>query len=326
MPLVVFCRVDDALRHLRLGRPRSRGPAPILPDAGAISIEVVGELPGPSCDTAIYAHFRRHHRADFPALARVHRTTSLRRAANPWRVKRAPRRGLAARLLPGDPCRLADGAPAYACEFSRARYGRLFRGEASHGCGHAQKQTCHGFRLRARAVREGAVRAFEPAPADVSDRAALPSLGLPAGSAGVGDRSYSSPGLRDGLAAAGVTSHAALSSRRKGPDPGWAKALSRERRLVEAVRGQLAGRYDVERVRARDAWHLAHRAARKVLSHTAATMLCVRPRPPPLPFARLLAARRAATSMPRPAHLSFNAISGPLYVLFQLAHRDNSLT
>src|SRR5690349_14257921 len=93
--LVVFCRVDDALRHLNLDKPRSRGPAPILSNAEVVAIEVVGELLGLSCDTAVCSHVRRHHRADFPALARVRRTTFLRQAADLCRVKQALHKELA---------------------------------------------------------------------------------------------------------------------------------------------------------------------------------------------------------------------------------------
>ena len=288
--LHVFCWVDDALRHLRIDAPRSRGPGPILADAEVITIEIVGELLGLACDKAMYAHFRRHHAADFPALALVHRTTFLRQAANLWRVKRALHKELAARLVPDDSCWLADSVPVYACKFSRAKHSRLFRGEASYGYDHAQRQTYYGFRLHTRVSREGVIRAFELGPANLSDRAALPSLDLPVGSTGIGDRNYWSPGLRGDLAEAGITFHAAFHSRKKGPDPDWARALSRERWLIETVQGQLAERYEVKRVRARDVWHLAHRVTRKVLSHTVAIMLCVRSRVPPLQFARLLAA------------------------------------
>jgi hypothetical protein len=290
MLLHVFCRVDDALRHLRLEQPRERGPGPILADAEVITVEIVGELLGLSCDKALYAHFRRHHRADFPALARVHRTTFLRQAANLWKVKQALHKELAARLVPDDACWLVDSVPLYACKFSRAKHSRLFSGQAAYGYDHAQRQTYYGSRLHVRASREGVIRAFELAPADVSDRAALPALDLPLGSQGIGDRNYWSPPLSDELAAAGIRLHAPCSSRSKGPDPARSAAMSQERWLIEAVRGQLAGRYELKRVRARDLWHLCHRVARKVLSHTVAVMLCVRSRVPPLRFARLLAA------------------------------------
>jgi|SRR5215211_1379291 len=290
MMLHVFCWVDDALRHLRLDRPRSRGPAPILADAEVITIEVVGELLGLACDARLFWHFRQHHAADFPALAHIHRTTFLRQAANLWRVKRALHKELAARLIPDDSCWLADSVPVYACRFSRAKYSRLFRGQAAYGYDHAQKQTYYGFRLHTRVSREGVIRAFELAPANVSDRAALPALDLPLGSQGIGDRNYWSPDLRDELASAGIRLYAPFSSRAKDRDKARSTALSRERWLIETVQGQLAERYEVKRVRARDLWHLCHRLIRKVLSHTVAVMLCVRSRVPPLQFSRLLAA------------------------------------
>ena len=40
------------------------------------------------------------------------------------------------------------------------------------------------------------------------------------------------------------------------------------RRLIETVIGQLAERFHIEKVRARDVWHEASRFWRKLLAHT----------------------------------------------------------
>ena len=40
------------------------------------------------------------------------------------------------------------------------------------------------------------------------------------------------------------------------------------RRRIETVIGQLAERFHIERVWARDLWHLTGRMARKILAHT----------------------------------------------------------
>jgi hypothetical protein len=290
MLLHVFCWVDDALRQLHLDQPRSRGPAPILSDAEVIAIELVGEFLGLSCDKTLFEHFRRYHAADFPGLPRVNRTTFARQAANLWRVKQALHKELAARLQPLDQCWMADSVPLYACKFGRAKYSRLFRGEASYGYDHAQRQTYYGFRLHTRISRDGVIRAFEVAPANLSDLAALPELGLPVGSKGIGDRNYWSPELKADLAADGIQFESAFKNRKNDPDPERSTALSKERWLIETVQGQLAERYDIKKVRARDAWHLCHRVTRKVLSHTVALMLCVRSWLPPLQFSKLLAA------------------------------------
>jgi hypothetical protein len=58
---------------------------------------------------------------------------------------------------------------------------------------------------------------------------------------------------------------------------------------VETVHGQLADRYRIKRIWARDLWRLCHRVIRKVLSHTAAILLTVRTGHAPLQFGALAA-------------------------------------
>jgi len=56
-------------------------------------------------------------------------------------------------------------------------------------------------------------------------------------------------------------------------DPDFVNGLKSARRLVETVIGQLSERFNIEKVRARDLWHLTSRMARKILSHTVAEFL-----------------------------------------------------
>lgn len=51
------------------------------------------------------------------------------------------------------------------------------------------------------------------------------------------------------------------------------KHLSKTRRLIETVIGQLTERFQIETVRARDILHLTNRFVRKILSHTIAIFL-----------------------------------------------------
>src|SRR4051794_41486040 len=94
--LHVFCLVDDEMKALGLPRLRRRGPQPALADSEVITIEVVGESWGPDKDRAPLRHSRRYHAAEFPALARAHRTTCVRQAAHLWRLKRLIQGRLAA--------------------------------------------------------------------------------------------------------------------------------------------------------------------------------------------------------------------------------------
>src|SRR5688572_26351781 len=109
--LVVFCTVDDRLQALDLGRLRRRGPAPTFSDSEVITIEIVAEFWGLDTDRAIYRHFRAYHAAEFPGLARIHRTTFARQAADLWAVKRRLQRHLAALLSAGQPVWPADSLP-----------------------------------------------------------------------------------------------------------------------------------------------------------------------------------------------------------------------
>jgi hypothetical protein len=54
-----------------------------LDDSEVLTMELVGEFWKLGTDQDLYRHFRRYHTAEFPALAKVHRTTFTRQAASP---------------------------------------------------------------------------------------------------------------------------------------------------------------------------------------------------------------------------------------------------
>jgi Transposase DDE domain len=282
--LMLFCLIDDELQALRLPRLRRRGPAPALADSEVIAIELAGESWGLDADRAIFRHFRAYHTAEFPALARVSRTTFSRQAANLWRVKQLIHRRIARRLAGADPVWLVDSLPVDACQFARATFCRRFAGVADYGYCHLRKRTFYGFRLHLRTTRDGVVLAYELAPARAGEQAVLPELGPPAGSVGIGDRNYWSPELRGRLAEAGVRLLAPYLRRSQDPDPAYSARLSAVRYRIETAGGQLAVRYNVKRTWARDRWHLCHRLTRKVLAHTALVELSVRAGHRPLQF------------------------------------------
>lgn len=53
----------------------------------------------------------------------------------------------------------------------------------------------------------------------------------------------------------------------------FVRALIQTRRLIETVIGQLVERFHLEKIRARDLWHLTNRINRKLLAHTIAFWL-----------------------------------------------------
>jgi DDE family transposase len=287
--LQVFCLVDDQLKTLNLPRLRRRGPAPALADSEVLTIELAGEFWKLGTDRDLFRHFRRYHTAEFPALARLHRTTFARQAANLWRVKQLLQQRLARQLAGDDPLWLVDSLPIDACQFARATFCRRFAGQADYGYCHLRKRTFYGFRLHLRVSRDGVILGYQLASARHSEKAVLPELGLPAGSVGIGDRNYWSPELRRRLAAGGVTLLAPYYQKSRDPDPARSRRLSAVRYRVETVNGQLAERYGVKRTWAKDLWHLCHRVIRKVLSHTVAVVLNVCAGHQPLRFDALAA-------------------------------------
>jgi hypothetical protein len=287
--LEVFCLVDDQLQALDLAPLRRRGPQPTLSDSEVITIELVGEFWKLGTDQDLFRHFRRYHTAEFPALARISRTTFTRQAANLWRVKQLLHERLARHLAGDDPLWLVDSLPIDACQFARATFCRRFAGQADYGYCHLRKRTFYGFRLHLRTSRDGVILGYQLAPARASEKAVLPELGLPAGSAGVGDRNYWSPELRAQLAAAGVTLLAPYYRKTRDPDRRRSAQLSAVRYRVETTNGQLAERYAIKRTWAKDLWHLCHRVIRKILSHTALALVNLRAGHQPLQLDALAA-------------------------------------
>ena len=64
----------------------------------------------------------------------------------------------------------------------------------------------------------------------------------------------------------------------------FSRWLTSTRRLVETVIGQLSQQFHIEKIRARDLWHLTNRIGRKILAHTVGIMVNKLLGNPPLQF------------------------------------------
>lgn len=287
--IAVFCRIDDTMKALFQGhRLRQRGPMPALPDSEVLTMEVVGEYLGLSQDTALYRYFRQHYRHFFPGLARVHRTTFVRQAANLWKVKELVWQRLLGSIRHNPAFALVDSFPLPVCQFARAYRCQRFRGEAAYGKDSLSRQTFYGFRVHMHLNWPGLITRFSVAPANVHELRVVPELTEGTRGILVGDRNYWSPHLAEELAKEGVTLLAPFSSAKRDPRPRWSSLLSRLRYRIDTVFGQLVDRYQVKRVWAKDEWHLRSRLLRKVLSHTIAFALNQDQGNPPLQLRKLL--------------------------------------
>jgi Transposase DDE domain len=284
----VFCLIDDWLAS-QPQRLRQRGPRPTLADSEVLTIECVGEFLGIDTDTGLYAYFRRHWVEWFPALARVHRTTFARQAANLWVVKQRLYQHLLTQLDLDPAISLVDSVTVPICRFARAYRCRRLRELAAWGRDEVIKQTYLGLRAHLRVCWPGVIVEGRLTPANVSDLAVGEQLLQAVAGWVLADRSYGSQSLADQVADQGgwLLAPPRARRRRQQHPPPW---MVGKRRRIETVIGQLVVRYHLKQVWARDAWHLWSRWLRKLLSHTIAVLLCQQQGLPPLRFARLVTA------------------------------------
>jgi hypothetical protein len=288
--VAVYCLTDDTLHTvLHETRLRQRGPAPRLADSEVVAMEIAGEFLGVETDSGIYRYFRQHHRALFPALATVHRTTFLRQAANLWAVKRALWQALVPRARGDAALSILDSVPVPVSRFSRAKRCRLFPGVAAYGRDPCLPGLFFGLRAHLRVTWPGVIASFELAPANTADIAVAPELLAHAAGWALADRAYWSPTVREQLRSEGIALLAPFQTRKYEKTP-WPRWLVNTRRRIETVLAQLVERYRSKRTWARDLWHLQSRWLRKVLSHTTAVLLCQQHGLGSLAFSQLVSA------------------------------------
>jgi hypothetical protein len=286
--IAVFCCVDDELQAVTQGRRiRHGGFAPSLSDAEVLTMEIVGEYRGIDTDKGIWQYFRDHWLAWFPQLSS--RTSFTRQAANLGQYTALIQQHLATQLGAFEhPVHIIDGFPIPVCEFRRAHFCRSFQGAAGYGYCASKGKTYYGFHGHLNITADGIITGFCLTAAAVDERDALwDTLGQIYGLL-LADKGYIQAQLKADLLQECIDLQTQLRANMKDPRPSWwLKLMKRVRRLVETVIGQLAGRFHIERVWARDLWHLCSRLNRKVLAHTICRWLN-RDQPHPLHFADLV--------------------------------------
>lgn len=272
----VYCLVDDELKNLIKERPlRARGFAPKLSDAEVITMDIVGEFMGKDTDKGIWQYFRTHWQLWFPELGS--RSNYVKQSANLWQVHQQIQRVLANKLSAfADSIHLADGFPIAVCHFKRARSSKVFRGTATYGYCASKEQTYYGFKGNLCVSSEGIITGITVTPAHIDERESLYEVvsdiqGLLLADKGLIGQDYQQDfRLETGINLQTPRRGNMTDSRGKDANR-W---IISTRRLVETVIGQLTERFHIEKVRARDCWHLTKRIARKVLAHTVGAVIC----------------------------------------------------
>lgn len=287
--ITVYCLVDSELKKLLgMKRLRSRGFGPKLSDAEVITMDIVGEFLGKDTDAGIWRYFKNHWLAWFPQLGS--RTNYVKQSANLWVMKQKIQSALLNQtnaLM--DDLHMADGLPIPVCHFKRARRSEVFRGTATYGYCASKSETYYGFKGNLVISSEGMITGITVTPANVDERESLwdiiPTLrGLLIADKGLIGEDYQEQ-IRTQTSVNLQTPTRNNMSDPRGKDCNrW---LISTRRLVETVIGQLTERFNIEKVRARDCWHLTNRISRKILAHTVAILLNKMNGYPPLQFERL---------------------------------------
>ena len=272
--ITVFCYTDDYLKDISNGQKiRSRGFEPSLTDSEVITMEIVGEFFGIDTDKGILEYFKRHWLHLFPGIKS--RTTFLRQAANLWYWKLKLLKRFARELgAYDDNVHMVDGLPMPVCHFKRAFFSKIFDGYATYGYCDSKDEKYYGFEGHLIVSFDGIITAFTVTPANADEREALWEMLPGIQTLLIGDKGYICQELKNSLSQIGIDLQTPLRSNMVDDrNPRVVRLMTSIRRRVETVIGQLTERFNIEKVRARDLWHLTVRTTRKFLSHTVAIFI-----------------------------------------------------
>ena len=288
-------RVITALPH----RLRRGGFAPALSDCEAITIEVCGELWKMRGDLELFSYFKAHYQEWFPHLTA--RSLFVRQCADLWQVKAHIQKSLAGSSgALSDPVQSVDTLPLPVCHKARRFVDKCFLHQADDGYCASKKEFFYGFKLGLRIARCGLITHYEllrARPHDVNHLETLvEGLDAPAGSVFLvpADKGFVDQGRaalieqrRGVLVVTNVRRGAKRKMKERYPLH-LLQACSRWRKLIETVGSHLTQRFDIQRIRVRDTWHLQHRIIRKILAHTLAVCLNIQLNRKPLDISGLV--------------------------------------
>ena len=271
--IYVYCCVEDVCRELVKTPLRSRGFQPKLTDSEVITMEIVGEFMGKDQDKSVWRYFRNHWHSWFPDLGS--RSNFVKQSANLWDLKALIQGHLVRQINALDqPVHLVDGFPMPVCKITRSYGSHCFKGEAGYGYCAAKNEKYYGFEGHILISSEGAICGYTFAAANIDERDVLQDMTQGLRGLLIGDKGYIRPSLKEELAKQGLDLQTPLRKNMSDLRPKAAVTqLMKARRLVETVIGQLTERFHIEKIRARDTWHLANRFIRKLLAHTVGVVL-----------------------------------------------------
>ena len=265
---------------------RSAGYAPKLSDPEVICMEMVGEFLHLDQDKQIWQYFTQHWQDWFPAIGSY--PNFAKHCANLWQVKQRIQDNVS-QIEGRDNIHFMDGFPIPVCHYGRAYRHKNYQDLAAFSYCAAKQEKYYGFEGHLLVNLSGMIKGFTFAPANVDERAVAPDITDHIYGLLGADKGYISPSLTSYYNAQGVDLQTPLRANMKEDRPKpVVRRLMKARRIVETVIGQLSERFSIQRVRARDLWHLSHRLIRKILSHNLCFVLNKKLGNPPLQFDLLI--------------------------------------
>ena len=271
----VFCHVSEIFVQVSPDkRLRHRGFSPKLSDEEVMTLEIVGEFLGYDTDKGIWSYFRNHWHEWFPDLGS--RANFSKQAANLWAIKQQIQERLVYQANAfSEPIHFIDGFPMPVCKYRRANRCKVFKGDASYGYCASKDEKYYGLSGHVMISYIGVISGLTVTAANADEREALWEIVSCIEGLLVGDKGYISQSLKEDLQEfENIQLETPFRSNMKdNRNPDTVKWLISLRRLVETVIGQLTERFHIEKVRARDLWHLTNRVIRKIMAHTIGVLL-----------------------------------------------------
>ncbi|WP_343597515.1 IS982 family transposase [Acinetobacter sp.] len=245
---------------------RTRGFAPAVSDAEIITMQIVGEYLALDTDKSIWMYFKNNWLEWFPKLGSY--PNFCKHCANLWQVNQE----IMSQLIQhygSDNIHFIDGFPIPVCRYARAKRHKNFKGDAGFSYCAAKQEKYYGFKGHIVINLSGMITGYTYTPAHCDERDVAPEITQNIYGLLGGDKGYLRPQLKQYYEYGGIDLQTPFRKNMRDSRPKEAmRILMKARRKIETVISQLTDRFHIQKVRAKDLWHLTHRITRKILSHT----------------------------------------------------------
>lgn len=232
---------------------------------------VIGEFLGMQEDTKIWRYFKEHYTAWFPKLGE--RSVFARQIANLLPVMQE----ILQKCF--DTTRntilhMQDGVPMPITHYARSSRDKCFKSEAAYGYCASKDEHYYGFMGHVRIHFDGALSGFMLTPANGSERDAMLEMSDGISGLMLADKGFISARLQAQLAEQNIELQTPFrKNMNDNRNPAFVSWIVSTRRLVETVIGQLTERFKINKIRVKTLFTLQARIARKLLSHSLATII-----------------------------------------------------